>query len=198
MQSLLDQARPVGQLGDKHGVLLPALVIPDEHASHEPEVRIPAGWSAIGVAIAGIAGATIVYLWELINAATLRRYLNALYHLTWNKWWFDELYDFVFVRPTHAVSGFIAQVLDRGLIDSIIHALAYMYRGLSQVVSFVGDRLIIDNTVDTFAEKTWDLGLSLRSVQTGRLRQYVMFIVVCTIVMFLVATLWWKAAMAGR
>jgi NADH-quinone oxidoreductase subunit L len=198
VQSLLAQARPVGQLGAKHGALLPALVIPDEHASHEPEVRIPAGWSAIGVAIAGIAGASIVYLWELINAATLRRYLNALYHLTWNKWWFDELYDYVFVRPTHAVSGFIAQVLDRGLIDSIIHALAYTYRGLAQVVSFVGDRLIIDNTVDTFAEKTWDLGLSLRSVQTGRLRQYVMFIVVCTIVIFLVATLWWKAAMAGR
>jgi NADH-quinone oxidoreductase subunit L len=194
--NLLEQARPVGQLGNKQGVLLPGLVVPDEHASHADEVRNPAGWSAIGVAIAGIAGATIVYLWEVISAATLRRYLNALYHLTWNKWWFDELYDYVFVRPTRAVSRFIAQVIDRGLIDSIIHACAYTYRGLSAVVAFVGDRLIIDNTVDTFAEKTWDLGLSLRSVQTGRLRQYVMFIVVCTIVIFLVATLWWNYAMA--
>jgi NADH-quinone oxidoreductase subunit L len=193
---LLEQARPVGQLGAKTGVLLPALTVPDEHDSHADAGRIPAGWSAILVAIAGIAGATIVYLGEVISAATLRRYLNALYHLTWNKWWFDELYDYVFVLPTHVVSRFIAQVLDRGLIDSIIHACAYTYRGLSSVVAFVGDRLIIDNTVDTFAEKTWDLGLSLRTVQTGRLRQYVMFIVVCTIVIFLVATLWWNAAVA--
>jgi NADH:ubiquinone oxidoreductase subunit 5 (subunit L)/multisubunit Na+/H+ antiporter MnhA subunit len=198
VESLLDEARPVGQLGNKTGVLLPGLVVPDEHASHEPIVRTPAGWSAIGVAIAGIAGASIVYLWELINAATLRRYLNALYHLTWNKWWFDELYDYVFVRPTHAVSRFIAQVLDRGLIDSIIHACAYTYRGLSSVVAFVGDRLIIDNTVDTFAEKTWDLGLSLRSVQTGRLRQYVMFIVAGTMALFVVATVWWYVAVMGR
>ena len=56
---------------------------------------------------------------------------------------------------------------------------------------------IIDNLVDTTAEKTWDLGLSLRSVQTGQLRQYVMFIVVCTIALFIVATLWWNFAVAG-
>ena len=195
--SLLTQAEPVGFPATEHGVLLPQLVIPSEHASHEPKVRTPAGWSAIGVAVAGILGATIVYLWELVSAGTLRRYLSVLYYGTWNKWWFDELYDYVFVRPTHAVSGFIARTLDRGIIDSIIHALAWTYRGLAVVVAYVGDRLIIDNTVDTFAEKTWDAGLALRTVQTGRLRQYVMFIVVCTIVLFVVATLWWNYAIAG-
>jgi NADH-quinone oxidoreductase subunit L len=197
VESLLEQARPVGQLGNKTGVLLPNLVVPDEHASHEDAVKIPAGWSAILVALTGIAGATVVYLWELISAATLRRYLNVLYHLTWNKWWFDELYDFIFVRPTLAISSFIAKVLDRGLIDSLLHFCAWLYRQLSNVVSVVGDRWIIDNAVDTFAEKTWDVGLSLRSVQTGRLRQYVMFIVVCTVVLFLLVTLWWRVAMAG-
>ncbi|MEX0611469.1 MAG: NADH-quinone oxidoreductase subunit L [Pirellulales bacterium] len=197
VEILLEQARPVGQLGNKVGVLLPDFIVPDEHASHADAVRIPAGWSAILVALAGIAGATIVYLWEVISAATLRRYLSLLYHLTWNKWWFDELYDFVFVRPTLAVSRFIAETLDRGVIDSIIHACAWIYRGFSAVVAVVGDRWIIDNGVDTFAEKTWDLGLSLRSVQTGRLRQYVMFIVVCTIVLFVIASLWWNFAIAG-
>ena len=62
-----------------------------------------------------------------------------------------------------AISGFIAQVLDRGLIDSILHGFAWLYRGLAAVVAVVGDRWIIDGTVDTFAERTWDLGLSLRS-----------------------------------
>jgi NADH-quinone oxidoreductase subunit L len=195
--SLLEQARPVGQLGNKTGMLLPQLVVPDEHASHADAIRIPAGWSAILVALAGIAGASVVYLWELISAATLRRYLVVLYHLTWNKWWFDELYDFVFVRPTHVVSRFIASWLDRGLIDSILHGFAWIYRGFSLVVAEVGDRWFIDNSVNTFAEKTWDAGLALRAVQTGKLRQYVMFIVVCTIVLFVVASLWWNFAIAG-
>jgi len=196
-ESLLEQARPVGQLGNKAGALLPHLTIPDEHASHLSAVKIPAGISAICVAAAGILGATVVYLWESISAASLRRYLNLLYHATWNKWWFDELYDFIFVRPTLAISRFVAFIVDRVIIDSILHAFAWIYRGLAAVVSVVGDRWIIDNLVDTTAEKTWDLGLSLRSVQTGRLRQYVMFIVVCTIALFIVATLWWNFAIAG-
>jgi NADH-quinone oxidoreductase subunit L len=193
VQNLLEQARPIGQLGDKAGVLLSGLIVPDEHASHA--VMIPAGISAILVALAGILGATIVYVWELISAQTLRRYLNVLYHLTWNKWWFDELYDFVFVRPTLAISWFIAVILDRGLIDSFLHLLAWLYRQLSIAVAFFGDRLIIDNGVDTLAEKTWNLGLSLRSVQTGQLRQYVMFIIVATIALFVFATL--RYALAG-
>ncbi len=197
VENLLDTARPVGQLGNKHGVFLSNLVIPDEHDSHLAKVKVPAGWSAILVALAGIAGATVVYLWEVISAASLRRYLNLLYHATWNKWWFDELYDFIFVRPTLAISRFIAFALDRGLIDSILHSFAWIYRGLAAVVAIVGDRWLIDNTVDTVAEKTWDLGLTLRSVQTGQLRQYVMFIVVCTIALFIVATLWWRFAIAG-
>ncbi len=197
VENMLEEARPVGLIGNKEGVLMSKLTIPDEEAGHVAAVEVPAGISAILLALAGVAGATIVYMWEAVSAATLRRYLNLLYHLTWNKWWFDELYDFVFVRPVHAISWFVARILDRGLIDGIIHLLAWIFRGFAQIVSIVGDRWVIDNLVDWFAEITWDFGLSLRSVQTGRLRQYVMFIVVSTIMLFVIASLWWKYAMAG-
>jgi NADH-quinone oxidoreductase subunit L len=196
VEALLEQARPTGILGNKPGLLLANFVVPDEHASHQTAVKIPAGISAILVAVAGILGATIVYLWESIDAASLRRSLSWLYAATWNKWWFDELYDYVFVRPTMAISRFIALVMDRGLIDGIIHTLAWLFRGFAVAVAVIGDRWLIDNGVDTFAEKTWDIGLSLRSLQTGRLRQYVMFIVVCTIAMFVAASLW-RYAFAG-
>jgi len=88
--------------------------------------------------------------------------------------------------------------LDRGIIDSIINALAYIYRGAAAFVSIFGDRWLIDNSVDTFAARTWDLALSMRSIQTGRVRQYVMFIVVGTVVLFVIATIWWnRTATAG-
>lgn len=178
-------------------MLLSNLRVPDELASHAPEVKVPAGWSAICVAVTGVVGALIVYVWELVSVATLRRSLGALYYATWNKWWFDELYDYLFVRPTHVISRFIARTLDRGIIDSILHSLAWICRGGAAVVSVAGDRWVIDNLVDTFAGKTWDLALSMRSIQTGRLRQYVMFIVVGTVVLFVVATLCWRYAFAG-
>lgn len=197
VENLLDQARPVGLLGTKTGVLLPKLAIPDEELAHVSAVKVPAGLSAIFVAVAGVLGACVVYLWELIDAVSLRRSLSLLYHATWNKWWFDELYDAVFVQPTLAISRFIARVLDRGIIDSFLHACAYTCRGAAQVVSVLGDRWIIDNNVNWFAAKTWNTGLALRALQTGRLRQYVMYIVIATVVLFVVASLWWKYAVAG-
>jgi NADH-quinone oxidoreductase subunit L len=199
--NLLEQSRPIGTLASKSGVFLQDLFIPDEHIAHASKmfraVKLPAGLAAISAAILGILFATMVYLWRTVSADKLASSMQPLYELSWHKWWFDELYDKVFVRPTFAISNFIAKTLDRGIIDSIIHACAWLYKGGALFVSIVGDKWLIDNGVDTFAEKTWNIGLSLRSVQTGRLRQYVMFIVVGTIVLFVVATLWWKSAVAG-
>jgi NADH-quinone oxidoreductase subunit L len=198
--NLLEQARPVGTLASKTGVYAQSLVIPNEHIAHEPEMRraivVPAGLAAIAAAIIGIWLATEVYLWRRISAEELARKLQPLYQMSWHKWWFDELYDAVFVRPTLAISGFVARTLDRGLIDSFLHFWAYAYRALSAAVAIFGDKFLIDGTVDGIAERTWDLGLSMRTVQTGRVRQYVMFIVVGTIVFFVVASLW-KYAVAA-
>ncbi len=66
----------------------------------------------------------MIYWSKTISAESLARGLRPLYSLSWHKWWFDELYDFVFVRPTLAIGRVVAVVLDRGLIDGIIHSLA--------------------------------------------------------------------------
>jgi NADH-quinone oxidoreductase subunit L len=196
VKHLLEQARPVGTLLTSTGVLFPDLTIPNEHNAHAWEIKMPAGIAAITAAVAGILLAMVIYLWKMISAESLATGLRPLYSLSWHKWWFDELYDFVFVRPALLIGAFIAVLMDKGLIDGIIHALAAIGKGLAVIVSVVGDKFFIDKTVDTVAAETWNLGLALHSVQTGKLRQYVMFIVVCTVVIFLVASLW-KYAVAG-
>jgi NADH:ubiquinone oxidoreductase subunit 5 (subunit L)/multisubunit Na+/H+ antiporter MnhA subunit len=200
VEALLDQARPVGTLATTTGVLLPDLTIPSEHVAHAPEmfrtIKLPAGIAAITAAGLGILLAMVIYLWRMVSAESLAKTLRPLYLLSWHKWWFDELYDIIFVRPSLAIGAFVAVVLDRGLIDGIIHLLASIGKGIAAIISVVGDRFIIDKSVDTVAAETWNLGLALRTVQTGRLRQYVMFIVVWTVVIFLVASVW-RYAIAG-
>ena len=160
-------------------------------------IKVPAGLGGDHRGAARhLAGHDDLPVAERSAPRALAQKLRPLYLLSWHKWWFDELYDFVFVRPTLAIGAFVAVVLDRGLIDGIIHSLAAIGKGIAVIVSVVGDRFIIDNGVDTVAAKTWDLGLALRTVQTGRLRQYVMFIVVGTIVIFLIASVW-RFAVAG-
>lgn len=198
--NLLEQARPIGTLASKSGVYVSDLLIPDEHIAHQDanywSIKVPAGIAAITAAGLGILFATMVYLWKTVSADKLASSMRPLYQFSWHKWWFDEVYDFLFVRPVMAISGFIARVLDRGLIDGIIHLLAWVARVVAMAVSVFGDRFVIDNTVDSLAETTWNVGLSFRSFQTGRIRQYVMFIVIGTIALFLVASLWWKFAVA--
>ena len=53
---------------------------------------------------------------------------------------------------------------------------------------------IVDGTVNWVAYKTWDLGLGLRTMQTGNLRQYVMFIVIATVALFVLISFRWSIA----
>jgi hypothetical protein len=52
-------------------------------------------------------------------------------------------------------------------------------------VDVLFDRTVVDGAVNTFASWTWDFGLLLRNLQTGSLRQYVLFIVTGTWFMIL-------------
>jgi proton-translocating NADH-quinone oxidoreductase chain L len=184
---LLDQARPVGTLATTHGELLTNLTIPDEHSSHEWNYKQPAGIAAFSTALSGVILASIIYLWRLLNPDELKQSFKPLHTLLWNKWYFDELYNYIFVKPVMWIAG-LAAWFDRGVIDSILHGAAAIARGFSKVVDALFDQTVVDGTVNTFASGTWNFGLWLRKLQTGNLRQYVMFIVVGTVLLFVAIT----------
>jgi NADH-quinone oxidoreductase subunit L len=183
VDALLEQARPAGTLADAHGALMPELVVPDEHAAHLPEnaatIKQPAGIAAFSAAMIGLFIATLLYLWRRLDPAEIKQSFRPLYDLLWNKWYFDELYWAVFVAPAMLLARQIAR-FDRGVIDALLHASAAVSRAGSQIVDALFDRTVVDGSVNTFAHWTWDFGLLLRKLQTGSLRQYVLFIVMGT------------------
>ena len=54
------------------------------------------------------------------------------------------------------------------------------------------DRLFVDRLIDLVAEWTYRCGLRLRTLQTGNLRQYVMMIVVGTVALFALVSIYWR------
>jgi NADH-quinone oxidoreductase subunit L len=48
-----------------------------------------------------------------------------------NKWWVDELYGFLLVRPYKAVADFFAGWVDQGVIDGFFNGLGSLSRGLA-------------------------------------------------------------------
>jgi hypothetical protein len=51
--------------------------------------------------------------------------------------------------------------------------------------------------VNATADAAWGVGLQLKRLQTGHLRQYVMFIVVGTVALFVLASLLFRSSLAG-
>jgi NADH-quinone oxidoreductase subunit L len=179
VRNLLSQAQPVGTAEGGEGALMAALSIPAEHLSHAPEIVTKAGLAAFGAAMTGLLIATIIYLWRMLDPAEIKQAFRPLYRLLWNKWYFDELYDAIVVRPAMFLGRQIA-AFDRRGIDAAIHASAWACRGVSTIFDAVFDRALVDGAVNSFASWTWDFGLLLRRLQTGSLRQYVLFIVTGT------------------
>jgi NADH-quinone oxidoreductase subunit L len=183
---MLEQARPDGTGVDFTGQLA-AVMMPNEHGSHDAEIHLTAGMIAFGMAMAGLLLACCIYWWRLIDPAEVRSMFAPIYRFLLNKWWFDELYDKIFVRPTlwcgRCVAGF-----DRDGIDWLVDNLAVVTRRFTGGFDHWIDQIVIDGSVNWTARKTYAIGLWLRKVQTGRLRQYVVFIIVGTVAMYLVAT----------
>jgi NADH-quinone oxidoreductase subunit L len=162
---------------------------PNEHSSHAPNIVVPVTMLAIGTAFSGFALATLMYGMRRLNAEEARRQFQPVYRLLINKWWFDELYDWVFVRPTFVISRMIAR-FDRNWIDWFIDGLASVTKTFSFAWDRITDRSIIDGFVNLIANWTYAVGVSLRTVQTGKLRQYVMFIVIGAVAIFILISLW--------
>ena len=59
------------------------------------------------------------------------------------------------------------------------------------------DRFFIDGLVDGLASVTYAAGLRLRAVQSGNLRQYVLWIAVGTVALFLLISFYWNWALIG-
>ena len=56
------------------------------------------------------------------------------------------------------------------------------------------DRMFVDGLVNLTARWIHSAGISLRRVQSGRLRQYVMLIIVGTVGLFILISFFWNSA----
>ncbi len=188
VQDLLEQARPTGIQDTVHGVLMSDLVHPDEHLSHLDKFHVSSTWIATFTGLSGLGLAIVFYGLSLLNPAEVAKQFKPIYVFLVNKWYFDELYHYLFVKPTLFIANRVAE-FDKVVIDGIIDGLALLTRMVARLDDLT-DRYLVDGLINGLAGWTYATGLKLRSVETGRIRQYVMFIVVGTVAMFVLISLY--------
>jgi NADH-quinone oxidoreductase subunit L len=191
---LLNQSRPAGLMARQTGEFMTGLTYPGAHEYHSYGTM--ATIIALCVATSGFVLATLFYGTQTFSAEKAKSALLPLYVLFRHKWYFDELYDFMFVRPVMFIARRISD-FDRRYIDGLISGLARAVRLFSGIDDLI-DRYLVDGLVNIVAGWTHSFGLALRGAQTGRLRQYVMFIVVGTVGLFVLISFFLKSTLAGQ
>jgi NADH:ubiquinone oxidoreductase subunit 5 (subunit L)/multisubunit Na+/H+ antiporter MnhA subunit len=190
LQGLLEQSRPAGTAVTVASAWVP-LLWPSEHIAHQAanyrSIVVPVTWLAFTAAVGGMLLALAMYVLGRLNPSDVSGQFAPIYGFLKNKWWFDELYDFLFVRPVHAVSRWCAAV-DRRWIDWLIDSIARWTAHFAVFCARLTDHTLIDGLLDRLASWTYRVGISLRGLQTGSLRQYVLFLVLGVIAVFLISS----------
>ena len=112
-----------------------ALHDPIEAAHHAP------GWVGLAPLVAGLLGiaiAVLFYLWRTDLPRRLAHALRPVYLFILNKWYFDELYDRLFVRPAMYLGRGLWKAGDGAVIDGIgPDGLAAATRDISRRVTLL-------------------------------------------------------------
>jgi NADH-quinone oxidoreductase subunit L len=77
--------------------------------------------------IMGLLGIALAYLMYMITPSLPAKMANAVpgvYRFVLNKWYFDELYDRIFVRPVFWLANFLWKTGDGTLIDGVPNGIA--------------------------------------------------------------------------
>jgi len=145
---------------------------------------VPFSWipflTSVFVAGTGLLLGYLVYRKQVAGAVDpLKKVLGGMYTVLKNKYYFDEIYDRIFVRPAYWLADtFTNQWLDRGLIDGFLHSVARISSSMGGLLRNYFDKPVVNGIGDFFGEGTKWLGRNLKVIQTGRIQQYMLMAII--------------------
>lgn len=109
-----------------HGVMAEQLTATAEMASEFDltEFLVMAG-SSVGIALIGITLASLMYLRHKIDPAAVAEKIKPLYNLSLNKWYFDDLYDVLFVQGSRRLARQVLEV-DVRIVDGLVNLTGFV------------------------------------------------------------------------
>ena len=109
----------------------------------------------------------------------LQKVLGPLHKVLKNKYYLDEIYDVLFVRPAYWVAEtFTYKFLDRTVIDGILHFVARVASNVGTILRNYIDKPIVNGAGDAVGEGVKLVGRRFRVIQTGRVQQYMLIALV--------------------
>ena len=154
-----------------------------EEASHGASLEWLLMGVSVAVAVIGIYIARVFYNDKPEIPESLEAKLPVLHKILLNKWYLDEIYDFLFVNGLSKGGGLLLGAFDRNVVDGAVNGAGWITR-LSSTVSIWWDTWVIDGAVRLSSFLVKIASYPVRILQTGQVQSYALFIVVGAIVFF--------------
>ncbi|MCU0568923.1 MAG: NAD(P)H-quinone oxidoreductase subunit 5 [Oculatellaceae cyanobacterium Prado106] len=86
---------------------------------------IPMAGSSVGIALIGITLGSLMYLLRKVDAGAIANQIKPLYNFSLNKWYFDEIYDTLFVKPSRRLARQVLEV-DIRIVDGVVNLTGFI------------------------------------------------------------------------
>lgn len=117
----------------------------------------------------------------------IKKWLGKLYPVLQNKYYVDEIYAKVFIKPSIWVSeSFSYLFVDKKLIDGLLHGIARLGIWLGQFLRFKFDLPVINGGGNQIGNSAQRIGSDLKVIQSGRIQQYMVTAVAAIVVIGLI------------
>lgn len=151
-----------------------------EGTSHGTEFALMA--ASVLVALAGIWGAYVLYLKRPELSDRIAHCWSGLHRVLVNKYYVDQIYDAMFVSRAKDL-GLALGSFDLGIINGLgVDGAGWLTRATS-TVSMWWDKWIVDGLVNLTARIVWILSYPVRMLQSGRVSNYALLIVLGVLLM---------------
>ncbi|MCJ7458019.1 MAG: NADH-quinone oxidoreductase subunit L [candidate division Zixibacteria bacterium] len=145
------------------------------HEVHHLEPNLILMIVATLVALSGIYLAYVIYYKGTISAERLKDRFSSIHKLLYNKYYFDELYNAIIIRPLFKLADFLFKKFDQGVIDWLVNAAGNFTMFLSWFWELF-DTYVVDGAVNGLGYVVRGTGAGIRRVQTGQLQNYAFII----------------------
>ncbi|HEX9115680.1 MAG TPA: proton-conducting transporter membrane subunit, partial [Anaerolineae bacterium] len=153
------------------GSLAQALEIEAEELPFHPLPLL----TSLVVALGGLTLGYLVYrsFRSVDQPDPLAAPLGPLYPVLQNKYYFDELYDKVFIKPTQKLANWMYQFDHSWVIDPLVNAMGALWCAISEAGRWV-DTNIVDGIVNGAGTVAASAGEAVRVIQTGKAQNYLL------------------------
>jgi NADH-quinone oxidoreductase subunit L len=131
---------------------------------------------SVAVAAGGIAVAYVFYVKRPWIPEKLYERFRGAHKVLYNKWYVDEIYDFLFVNGLCKGGGRAMGAFDREVVDGGVNGAGWLTRFFA-IVSMWWDRWIVDGAVRFTSFFVRMLSYPATMIETGRVQAYALFVV---------------------